>query len=94
MTDFCYRFPVFNRVLTQADVMDRMLETLEIDPIDAARCDAGMSWFEARTRCIDCLNDRQCRQWLEQTRRAEAAPEFCANRDFLQQCRQAQTSDE
>lgn len=82
MSDFCYSFPVFNRVFTQADLMDRVLQKAGIDPLEVIRKDQGASWYEARTRCIDCESGRHCRAWLE----AEpgdgrpTAPEFCPNR--------------
>ena len=88
MSDFCYSFPVFRRVYAQAELMDRMISQSGVNPLDVVRCDGGMSWFEARTRCIDCNSDNQCRAWLESAPRGGPVPQFCPNADFLNQCRQ------
>jgi Family of unknown function (DUF6455) len=61
--------------------MDRMMETLGVDPI-AIRRDSATSWFQARTRCIECANVDECRRWLASPNcdEADQAPEFCPNR--------------
>ena len=64
MSDFCYTRPMFDRVFRQAELMDRMMGRVGVDPIAAARVDKGMAWYEARTKCIACCSERQCRDWL------------------------------
>ena len=54
MSDFCYSRPMLNRVLQQAELMDRMMERLGLDLAAAARLENGTVWYEARTRCIAC----------------------------------------
>lgn len=89
MSDQFYGFPLFNRVHTQADMMDRMMARTDADPLIAIRRDGGTSWYEARSRCIDCVADRLCRQWLDtgSCDERQDVPEFCANRAFIKSCR-------
>jgi hypothetical protein len=88
MSDFCYSRPMLNRVLQQAELMDRTMERLGVDPATAARLEKGMAWYEARCQCIACQSERQCQEWLK---RAPAAPpygppEFCGNSAFFRRC--------
>lgn len=89
VSDFCYSYPILNRVLAQAEQMDMMMAAIGADPLLAIRRDHGSSWYEARTRCIDCAVSRQCRDWLEDVDRVAAkdAPAFCPNHDFFLDCR-------
>ena len=64
MTDFCFSRPMLERVLHHAELMDRMMERVGVNAAVAARVDRGMAWYEARTRCIGCSSERQCRDWL------------------------------
>lgn len=90
MSDHPYGFPIFNRVQTQADLMDRMMARTGADPLVAIRRDGGTSWYEARSRCIDCVADQMCRHWLDvgPCNGRQEVPAFCANRDFIKACRQ------
>ncbi len=89
MTDFCYSRPMMERVLRRAELMDRMMQCIGVEPARAARIDKGMAWYEARSRCIACLLDRQCRSWIEsQGVKAPAPPGFCANAEFFRQAKQ------
>ena len=88
MSDFCYSRPMLNRVIRQAELMDRMMERVGVDPAAAARIDRGMASYEARTRCIACCSERQCRDWLARSD-AEASsepPQFCHNAKFFRRC--------
>lgn len=88
MTDFCYSFPALNRVLTQSEVMDRVMARLGASPLEAIRRDQGASWYEARTRCIACTVDRECRLWLEVVDDAsDHEMTFCPNWAFFNLCR-------
>jgi hypothetical protein len=44
MSDFCYGFPVFKRVLDRADLMDRVMALVGTDCLAAMRTDHGMAW--------------------------------------------------
>ena len=55
---------MLHRVLQQAELMDRVMERLGIDPVVAARRENGMAWYEARSQCIACHSERQCQEWL------------------------------
>ena len=88
MSDFCYSRPMSNRVLHQAELMDRMMERLGVDLAAAARLENGMAWYEARSQCIACHSERQCEEWLK---RAPAEPSigppnFCHNVAFFRRC--------
>ena len=89
MSDQSSAFPIFNRVHTSADLMDRMMARTDANPLIAIRRDGGTSWFEARSRCIDCVADRLCREWLDagSCDQRQDAPAFCVNRAFIGACR-------
>ena len=91
MTDFCYSRPMLKRVLQQAALMDRMMEAVGVNPARAARIDRGTAWYEARSRCIACTSEPNCRSWLRQRGRAKpsAPPAFCANADYFRAARQS-----
>lgn len=89
MTDFCYTRPMLNRVFRQVQLMDWMMERVGADPVTAAREDAGMAWYEARTKCIGCCSGAQCREWLARARSPAKPPAFCHNTDFLRRCSEA-----
>jgi len=79
---------MLNRIFRQAALMDRVMERVRVDPMAAARVDSGMAWYEARTKCIACRNERQCRDWVARPE-ADAysqPPEFCHNAEFFRRC--------
>jgi hypothetical protein len=41
VTDFCYSWPMMQRVLRQANLMDRMMQCVGVEPVRAARIDKG-----------------------------------------------------
>jgi hypothetical protein len=84
-------FPIFNRVIAQTDLMDRMIARTGADPLVAIRRDGVAAWHQARSRCVDCVADEQCRRWLDSTPCDEPqdVPAFCANRAFIEACRGA-----
>lgn len=85
MSDYCYSFPVFRRVLDRADLMDRVMARVGTDRLQAMRDRQGMTWYEARTRCIACSADGRCRAWLDEEPSDDASlpPAFCPNAAFL-----------
>lgn len=91
MSDFCHSWPVYNRVFRQAELMDRVMERLGAKQSVAVRRENGMAWYEARTKCIDCVHERQCRNWLEATTSSDAGSDFCPNARFFDECREGGT---
>jgi hypothetical protein len=78
---------MLDRIFRQAELMDRMMETVGVAPMVAARVDKGVGWYEARTRCIACCREQECRQWLQRTPAATGAPpDFCVNAEFFRRC--------
>ena len=90
MSDFCYSRPMLNRIIRQAELMDRMIERAGVDPAAAVRIDRGMGWYEARTRCIACCSERECRDWLARSKAEMSSkpPAFCPNAEFFRRCGQ------
>lgn len=85
MTDFCYSRPMMQRVLRAAELMDRMMQCVGVEPARAARLDKGMAWFEARSRCIACVHEQRCRDWIagRDGTTVSAPPAFCQNAQFF-----------
>lgn len=85
MSDFCYSWPMLKRVHDQAELMDRVMEAIGLAPARAARIDRGMAFYEARTRCIECVRDGPCRDWLAglPAGKAPHPPAFCCNAAFF-----------
>ena len=92
MSDFCYGRPMLERIFRQTELMDRVMERVGIDPSTAARLDRGMAWYEARTKCIACCDERQCRAWLERSDPSPAPLQSCPNREFFRRCHTAHAS--
>lgn len=86
MSDFCYSRPMLDRVFRQAELMDRVMERLGVDPAMAARVERGMAVYEARTKCISCSHERECRHWLEGSVVRAGPADFCPNADFMRYC--------
>ena len=89
MSDLCFSRPMLRRILDHADLLDRMLERVGVDPAAAVRADRGMAWYEARSRCIGCIREQNCRTWQLGSETAAAAPEFCPNAHFFRRCKNA-----
>jgi Family of unknown function (DUF6455) len=89
MSDFCYGWPMFNRIFHQVELMDRMMEVVGVKPAIAARVDKGGAWYEARTNCISCCHEEECRNWLACSHGLPTPPAFCPNAEFFQRCRAA-----
>jgi hypothetical protein len=83
MSDFCFSPPIFNRIFRQAKLMDRMMDQLGVTATVAMQINNGRAWYEARTKCIDCLDHKACRRWLDNLDAQAAPPEFCANARFF-----------
>jgi hypothetical protein len=86
MGDFCYPRPMLDHVLAQADLMDRMIGRVGVNPAVIARLDRGMTWYAARTRCIECSHPRECRAWVDGSAPGTAPPDFCPNAALFRSC--------
>ena len=94
MSDFCYSKTTIDHINTQAELMDRMIHALDVDPV-ALRRDPGAGWFAARLQCIDCPNVPACRQWLASVEKDNAyqPAEFCPNQPLFNSYASKKTSD-
>lgn len=81
------RWPMFHRVWRRAELTDRMIIELGIDPLVAARIDKGEAYCEACDICLTCPAARACRSWLNVTDQPPCPPDFCPNADFFESCR-------
>jgi hypothetical protein len=81
------RWPQTDRVWRQFAQLDVVLERLEIYPVHAARKSGGTAMANVRNVCLACVLQRECRQWLENGRDADAILDFCPNAGFFRECR-------
>jgi hypothetical protein len=94
MSDFCYSWQMFSRIFQQAELMDRMMKVVGVDPAVAARVDTSQAWYEARTNCISCCHECECRNWLECSEGLPVPPNFCPNVEFFHRCKDAGVGDQ
>ena len=94
MSDFGYRWQILNQASRQPKLMDRMMERMLVNLIVAGRIDGGMAWYEARTKCIFCRHEGQCRNWLEGSAALAGPTDFCPNVDFFRWCAEPKAHDE
>jgi hypothetical protein len=89
MSDHSYGRPMVDRVIRHAELMDRMMERLGVDAAAAARVEMGMAFHKARTRCIGCCRERQCRDWLARSESGapREPPQFCSDGEFFRRLR-------
>lgn len=93
MSDFCFGWPVFKRVMQHAALMDRMMDRSGVEPLAAVRLDQGSAWYEARTRCIECAHGVECQRWLDPPEVGDrGVPEFCVNANFFDRVRLQQAA--
>ena len=89
MSDFCFSWPLLNHVLSQTELMDRMMSRLGVNPAVAVRIDRGAAFYEARTRCIECPSGGSCRCWLASAE-TSMPPDFCPIAAFFAECAKRQ----
>lgn len=77
------RWPMFNRVLEQAQRMDRVMDRLGVDPVFAARQDHGKAFARARAVCLVCPFAEACKEWLRHGGDACEPPGYCPNSAFF-----------
>ncbi|KAB2943627.1 MAG: DUF6455 family protein [Hyphomicrobium sp.] len=73
------------------ELMMRMMDRMAVNWKMAERVDGGLAWYAARSKCIFCRHERECRSWLEHP---EALPEFCLNAKFFRRCAVAYAHDQ
>lgn len=93
MTDFCFEWPTFKRVMRQAAMMDRMMERAGVEPGIAVRLEQGEAFYAARTRCIECPVSERCHAWLDDQVAGPLPPDVCPNFAFFKRCIEAATAD-
>jgi transcriptional regulator with XRE-family HTH domain len=86
------RWPMFNRVLQQAQRMEDMMKRLGVDPGLAARQEQGRAFPRARTICLLCPSAGRCERWLAQAKGNPEPPDFCPITPFFASCHRRHTS--
>ncbi len=88
------RWPMYERVLQQAQRMDEMMERLGVDPVLAAREAHGDVMARARAVCTVCPFAQPCGLWLASLSEPQDPPGFCPNRAFFASFRRHNRSRE
>jgi len=73
------------------ELMVRMMDRMAVNWKMAAHIDGGLAWYAARTKCIFCPHEAECRSWPEDPK---ALPEFCPNAKFFRGCAAAYAHDQ
>ena len=79
-------WPMFRRVWRRADLANRMIEALNVDPIIAVRIDKGDAYRDACTICLTCSAAPACRNWLNDSEHPALPPDFCPNAQYFATC--------
>jgi hypothetical protein len=79
MNDFGYRCQMLDGTFHRPELMERML----VISCEANRVDGGMALSEARTKCIFCRHQAECRLWLEGSKTVRGPTDFCPNAEFF-----------
>jgi hypothetical protein len=79
------RWPQTLRVGRPAELMDRLLQALGVNPAAAARKDGGKASAEARATCLYCRNCRACEDWLDAGDGLPLPEDFCPNASFFRE---------
>lgn len=74
-------WPITRHVERRARRLHDVMRRLDVDPVQLIRLDAGQSYAQARTRCLECRRAERCLAWLDTP--AGAAPEFCPNLELF-----------
>lgn len=77
---------LFDKIDHRADVMTRMADTLQVDFAAEILRDAGTVkvYRQAVLRCAACPHEDECTAWMQDHRQADAAPDYCRNKDILE----------
>lgn len=79
-------WPMYHRVWRRAELLDRMIDVLALDPLKAVSLDGGQAYFDARTRCLACFRAPECREMIELEPRRAGPPAFCLNEAYFSRC--------
>lgn len=77
---------LFDKIDHRAGVMTRMADTLDVDFAAAIKHDASTVnlYRQAVMRCAACPHEDKCTAWMQDHPQADAAPEYCRNKDILE----------
>ena len=82
----CRHWPMFERVLSHARLMDEMMERVGAEAGKAVRIEHGMAWQEARTQCLGCPEAHRCVDWLHAADPLTSPPDFCRGAPLFRRC--------
>jgi hypothetical protein len=85
------QLPLLDENSPAPELMVRMMDHMAANWKTAALIDGGLAWYAARTKCIFCRHEAECRSWLDGP---EALPEFCPNAKFFRVCAVAYAHDQ
>ena len=77
----------YREVERQASRLAEMIERLGVDRSKLVREETGAAYAEARGKCLNCQNVRDCLSWLQAWQSEGDAPRFCPNAPLLEACR-------
>jgi hypothetical protein len=89
MSDFGYRCQMLAETSRRPELMDRMMERMLVSLSLASRVEGGMALDEARTKCIFCRHEGECRYWLDGSETLHGPTDFCPNVEFFRRCAEA-----
>lgn len=77
---------LFDKIDHRAGVMTRMADTLGVDfaTTIAQAPEAVREYRQAVMRCASCNHESECMAWMDSHAHAEAAPDYCRNKDILE----------
>lgn len=81
------RWPQTERVWRQFALFDLVMARMKVDPVLAARKDAGAAMAMARDRCLACPVQEQCRRALEEGGDIAGVMALCPDAGFFRDCR-------
>ncbi len=83
MMSVCDQLSMLDQSSPAPELMVRIMDRMGVNWKMAGRIDGGLAWYAARTKCIFCRLEGECRSWLDDP---EALPEFCPNAKFFGLC--------
>ena len=80
-------WPMFRHVERRATRMADMIQHVAVDTTKLVRLRRGNAYAEARTKCLDCCNSRECLLWLDAYPPSGETPTFCPNFALFESCK-------
>ncbi|SEP86254.1 DUF6455 family protein [Thalassovita taeanensis] len=76
---------IFEKFARQADVMQRMADTVGVDFVEKVQADERVAYRyrEAVMRCGHCGQAAACTSWMDAHPTAAETPDYCRNKDLL-----------